>query len=113
MTGILLCLAALIVLSAALWLVLCREALVAAVWFKVFPTRSWYPPEAAEAPEGDPEPVCGIAPRVVAGSDLDRHRRPIAAVNADFAALIDADPNLASLRDLDLSAYYVTPEGDR
>jgi len=80
---------------------------LAALWYRLMRDPDPYVPEAAEAPR------CALAPRIVAGSDLDRHRRPIDEVNADFSALLAADPNLASLRDLNLSAYYVLPEGDR
>lgn len=86
---------------------------LAALWYRLMRDPDPYVPEAAEAPRYDREPRCALAPRIVAGRDLDRHRRPIDRVNADFSALLEADPNLASLRDLDLSAYYVLPEGDR
>jgi len=79
-----------------------------------------YLSEFAEAPKSgsekgsvDREPRCALAPRVVADADLDRNRRPIEQVNADFSALLEAASELAALRDLDLSAYYVLPEGDR
>lgn len=108
MTTILLCLAALLMLVGALYALLCQP-LVAALWYRLMHDPDPYAPEFAAAPRFDREPRC----RVVAGSDLDRHRRPIDEVNAAFSALLDADPNLATLRDLDLSAYYVLPEGDR
>lgn len=135
MSDILLLLALLIVVLAALYLVAARSDVVAAWLYRLLrdpdpwgwqarlrarllaikraEPESWYPPEAAEAPPYDREPRCALAPRVIAGADLDRHLRPIDQVNADFSALLAADRELASLRDLDLSAYYVLPEGER
>lgn len=96
------------------------RAFLAVVWRRLTGAVDPYEPRFAEAPKSGIdeeavgcEPRCALAPRVIAGADLDRHRRPIDEVNADFSALLDADLELASLRDLDLSAYYVLPEGDR
>jgi len=63
MTGILLTLALLILLTACLYLVVARPDLVAGWLNRLLGPRRWlridpYPPEAAEAPY-DPEPVCG------------------------------------------------------
>lgn len=67
-------------------------------------------PEAAEAP--DPVDEHFTTARIVAGEDLDKDKRAI--VNLALAAMLDADPGLAELDSLDsLSAYYVTPEGER
>lgn len=94
---------------------------LAALWYRLMHDPDPYDPGCAEAPKSGIdeeavgcEPRCALAPRVVAGADLDRARRPEAEVNAAFSALLDAAPELASLRDLDhLSAFYVLPEGDR
>lgn len=51
MTGILLCLAALALLSGALWLLLCHESLVARWYYRIFPSQAVYPPEVAEVPD--------------------------------------------------------------
>ncbi len=55
-----------------------------------------------------------IGPCIVAGSDLDwADRQDIAKVNARLAAILAVDKELAGLSGLDLSAYYVLPEGER
>jgi hypothetical protein len=50
-SGILLCLAALLLLVGALYLLLCHEPIVARWFYRVFPSQAFYPPEAAEAPD--------------------------------------------------------------
>ena len=85
--------------------VLIVGTLAALVLVLVFGDEDTDVPEAAEAPEE--------APRIVAGSDLDRAKRPIGWVNMRLAEMVAADEELAGLRDLNLSAYYVLPEGER
>lgn len=80
--------------------------LITNCWYRVFPGEDPYVPEAAEAPRYDP-----LAPRIVAGSDLDRQRAIVQAeTDAAFAALVAGD--LAAL-DTHLSDFYVLPEGNQ
>lgn len=51
MTAILLCCAGLALLIGALLLLVCYEPLVARWYYRMFPSRALYPPEAAEAPD--------------------------------------------------------------
>ena len=82
-----------------------------AFWVRAWRTlthdTTWSPPEAAEAPDPVDEHFTS-APRVIAGSDIDR-QKSIEQTRVDivFGGIV-AD----TLADLDahLSAYYVTPE---
>ena len=75
MTGILLTLALLILLTACLYLVVARPDLVAGWLYRLLGPRRWlrvdpYPDDAAEAPDPLDEHF-STAPRVVAGQDID------------------------------------------
>lgn len=90
------------------------RALLAALWYRLVHDPDTYAPEAADAPAG---PTCPVdehfktSPKVVAGRDIDR-QKAIAQSRADMVFGSIVATGLADLDALDLSAYYVLPEGD-
>jgi hypothetical protein len=53
----------------------------------------------------------GVTPTVVAGSDLDRKRRPIGEVNRRFASIAKA-PELRDLNATRIEEFYLAPNGE-
>lgn len=116
MTALLLLLGAVLLLSIGLYLVLCKEHVVAAWWYRLFhdpePTSAAkaLPPVDIPLPYERARLLDEVGPCIVAGSDLDRAHIDIRLVNKRLSEMVAADEELAGLSALDLSAYYVLPE---